>query len=254
MRIENFLTVSAGRIGSEAAVVAGGRAYSYARLAQSAERIAVALADGGVKHGDRVGVLMDTTAAAVAVTFGIMMAGAVVCVVDKSLDGDGLAAFVVEHRPAALAVDARYATLAAGLLADPVNDVGVVLLNGPGAARAGTRCVSISDLLVRLGAPRSLPAAGTSDDAALVLASLDARAEVKRPMTLSHGELAAGAECTAPRHGFVLRSIFTFAGFCHLAEAIRTGVTVVLDAPFEPLRRSVRVPVHGPGAAIPEAL
>ena len=42
MRIENFLTVSAGRIGSEAAVVAGGRAYSYARLAQSAERIAVA--------------------------------------------------------------------------------------------------------------------------------------------------------------------------------------------------------------------
>ena len=240
MRIEHFLTTSADRIGSEPAVVAGGRSYSYNQLARGAGRIAVALGERGVLRGERVGVLMDTTPAAVAVIFGIMMAGAVVCVADRTTDAEGLAAFLVEHRPAALAVDAKFAPLAAEVLAG-IADVRLVLLNGPGAPAAGANCLSVGELIARLGPAHALPAAGTADDTAMVLGKLGAREDVRRPVSLSHGELAAGAESTAPRQGVVLRSIFTFAGFCHLAQAIRTGVTVVLEAPFEPRRRSARM-------------
>ena len=250
MRIEHFLTISADRIGSEPAVIAGGRTYSYGHLAGAAERIAVALAEKDVLRGERVGVLMDTTPAAVAVIFGIMMAGAVVCVADKTIDVEGLAAFVAEHRPAALAVDAKFAPLAAEVLTG-VPDIRLVLLNGPGAPAASANCLSVSDLIARLGSPHSLPSVGTSDDTAMVLGNLGAGEDTRRPVTLSHGELAAGAESTAPRHGVILRSIFTFAGFCHLAEAIRTGVTVVLEAPFEPRRRSGRTLLPDQDVRIP---
>lgn len=250
MRIEHFLTSSAGRIGSEPAVIAGGRSYSYGHLAHAAGRIAVALAEKGVAGGEKVGVLMDTTPAAVAVIFGIMTAGAIVCVADKPTDAEGLAAFVAEHRPAALAVDAKFAPLAAEVLAG-MADVRLVLLNGAGPPPAGANCLSVSDLIAGWGSARVLPTAGTTDDAAMVLGTLGAREDARRPVTLSHGELAAGAESTAPRPGVVLRSIFTFAGFCHLAQAIRTGVTVVLEAPFEPHRRSARTLLSDQDVFIP---
>jgi acyl-CoA synthetase (AMP-forming)/AMP-acid ligase II len=238
MRIENFLTASADRIGSETAVVAGGRRHSYAQLACAAGRIAAALADRGVKRGDRIGVLMETTPAAVAVTFGIMMAGGVVCVAGRALDAEGLAGFITGHSLAGLAIDARFAPVAAKALAGIAN-FGVVLLNGGGAMSGSSNCLSVAELTTRLGAASALSHGGTVEDAAMVLGSLDPAEKTARPITLSHGELAAGAGSTAPREGLVLRTMFTFAGFCHLAQAIRTGIAVVFEAPFEARRPAV---------------
>jgi acyl-CoA synthetase (AMP-forming)/AMP-acid ligase II len=229
MRIETFLKSGAEKAGARAAIVAGGRAHSYERIRQAALRVATALSDRGVKRGDRVAVLMDNSFAAVVVTFGILMAGGVVCTVDREQDGEALARVLDERGAVALATEARFASLAAEALAT-TSHVRVVLLSGGGRASVGVNCISFEDIVNRIGSAREIPPAGSREDAALVLSGFnDGDEHAAAPIMLTHGELIAAAEAAEPGVGLTLRSFFSFAGFCHLVQAIRLGATVVLD-------------------------
>jgi acyl-CoA synthetase (AMP-forming)/AMP-acid ligase II len=230
MRIETFLKSGAETAGARTAIVAGGRAHSYERIRQAAQRVAAALNDRGVGRGDRVAVLMDNSFAAVVVTFGILMAGGVVCTVDREQDGEALARVLDERGAVALATEARFASLAAEALAK-TSHVRVVLLSGGGRASVGVNCISFEDIVNRIGSAREIPSAGSREDDALVLSGFnDGDDHAAKPITLTHGELIAAAEAAEPGAGLTLRSIFSFAGFCHLVQAIRIGATVVLDA------------------------
>jgi amino acid adenylation domain-containing protein len=59
------------------AVRSGGRSLTYAELDRSANAVAGALIDGGVRRGDRVGLFVPKSVEAVASIYGIMKAGAV---------------------------------------------------------------------------------------------------------------------------------------------------------------------------------
>jgi long-chain acyl-CoA synthetase len=230
MRIETFLKSGAEKAGARAAIVAGGRAHSYDRIGQAAQRVAAALSDRGIKPGDRVAVLMDNSFAAVVVTFGILMAGGVVCALGRENDGEALARVLDERRAVALATEAKFASLAAEALAK-TSHVRVVLLSGGGRASVGANCISFEDVVNRIGSPRTIPTAGSREDAALVLSGLsDGEEQAAAPITLTHSELIVAAEAAEPAESLTLRSIFSFAGFCHLVQAVRLGATVVLDA------------------------
>lgn len=241
MRIETFLQSSAEKTGAGAAIVVGGRAHSYDRIRRAAERVALALGDRGVKRGDRVAVLMDNSFAAVVVTFGIFMAGGVVCVVDKGHDGKSLARVLDRREAVALATESKFATLAAEALAT-TNHVRVVVLSGGGRGGVGANCVSLEDIVDRIGSTRTALPGGVGEDAAIVLGDLHDGGE-DAPITLTHAELIAAADAAEPSEGLTLRSIFSFAGLCHLVKAVRLGITVVLDVPGEGWRaHEVRLP------------
>jgi acyl-CoA synthetase (AMP-forming)/AMP-acid ligase II len=234
MRIDQFVRSSAGTFGSDTAIISAGRAYSYRELALAAERLAAALVRRGIGPGTRIGILMESTFAAAVVIFAAMRAGAVVCVMDENDDAEELSHALAGRGATALAIDTRYAALAAAALRE-ANGIATVVVNGRDAGIAG--CIALQDVIARIGPVGEVTAPCGADDAAIVFSP----AEVSgRAVALSHAELAACAEGAEPQPSDTLRSILTFGGVCHLIKAIRTGVPVRLGAAFERPRSSLQ--------------
>ena len=229
MRVEQFLSESAQRVGSVPAIVAAGRSHSYRDLGRAAERVAIALTNRGVRRGDRVAVLMDNTFAAVVTAFGILMAGGVLCAVDPRAAGESLRYVLGNNGAVALATEARFATTAAAALAT-TRTVRLVLLSGGDRSTASASCLCLEDLIAGFGRTPVAPHAGTAGDPAIVLGIADAGGFAEA-VTLTHAELVAAASATAhsgPASG--VRSIFNHHGLCHVIAAIKAGATIVLES------------------------
>jgi len=253
MRIEDFLKSAADSAGRDAAIVVAGRTHSYGQLGRAAAQVATALVEGGVKRGDRVATVMDNSFAAVVATFAILMAGGVVCVIGRPSDADELAAAIVRHRAIGLVTEARFASVVATALARSAH-MRVVILSGGGCeARAGANagCLSLEHLMTRIAPVRALLPAGAADDPAMIFDSPGAVEGVTLPFALSHADLIDAADSAQPGEGVIVRSIFSLVGFCHLLKAMREGVTVALQAPFEPGHRLSFSAARRPGAWLP---
>ncbi|WP_332682470.1 AMP-binding protein [Bosea sp. (in: a-proteobacteria)] len=86
-----------------------GRPVTVRELAQSANRVANALSELGVRQGDRVCLMLDNHFDHVIVFFALLKLGACMVPVNIHLRGDGLR-FILEHsRPRAWIADARFA-------------------------------------------------------------------------------------------------------------------------------------------------
>ena len=75
----HFLEESARKYPDRACTIFKGAVISYKQMNETTDRIAAALADMGVKKGDRVGIFMPNTPQFVEAYFGILKAGGVVC-------------------------------------------------------------------------------------------------------------------------------------------------------------------------------
>jgi amino acid adenylation domain-containing protein len=84
---------AADRFAERPAVSFAGRTLSYAELDRQANQLAHALIDAGVRHGDRVGLLLDRTDAVVVSILAVLKTGAAYVPVDPAAPG-GRAAFV----------------------------------------------------------------------------------------------------------------------------------------------------------------
>jgi amino acid adenylation domain-containing protein len=84
---------AADQFADRPAVSYAGRTLSYAELDRRANQLAHALIDGGIRHGDRVGLLLDRTDAVVVSILAVLKAGAAYVPVDPAAPGDR-AAFV----------------------------------------------------------------------------------------------------------------------------------------------------------------
>ena len=85
-----------------AALVADGRALSYARLAASAARIGAALTSAGVDVGDVVSVMLPRSAGTVEGMFGVLAAGAIYNPIDTDYPDERAAAIIEDGAPAVL--------------------------------------------------------------------------------------------------------------------------------------------------------
>ena len=84
---------NARRFGSKIAIQeAQGRAWSYAELNARANRIAHALKDAGIGHGDKIGILCDARLEWIAVYIGVVKLGAVAVPINYRLTPDEMAA------------------------------------------------------------------------------------------------------------------------------------------------------------------
>lgn len=107
MLVQSGLENNARSRRGKTAVVAGGRRYTYAELDAMANRLANALAESGVRRGDRVAIFLPNCAEAVAAIYGALKAGAVFVVINRSTKPDRLAHILEHCGAAALVTDAR---------------------------------------------------------------------------------------------------------------------------------------------------
>ena len=110
MKLETCLEESARREPQKTALVCGRQRITYAELERSANRLAHALIDRGVRRGDRVAIYLDNSVETVVALFAILKAGAVFLVVNPTTKADKLVYILNNCR-------ARAAVLPAGKLA-----------------------------------------------------------------------------------------------------------------------------------------
>jgi hypothetical protein len=130
----------------------------------------------------------------------------------------------------------------------------VVILSGGGSeARAGANagCLSLEHLMTRIAPVRALPPAGAADDPAMIFDPPGAAEGVTLSLALSHTDLIGAADAAQCGEGVIVRSIFSLVGFCHLLKAMREGVAVVLQTPFEPGHRLSFSTTRRPDAWLP---
>jgi amino acid adenylation domain-containing protein len=115
---------------AETAIEDGGRAVTYARLEQDADRVAGELTDRGARRGDRVALLMSRGPLFVAAALGVLKAGAVYVPIDPAYP-DARAQFILDDaRPAAVLRESDVARA----LERPTHGVPPVALRGGDAA------------------------------------------------------------------------------------------------------------------------
>ena len=128
----NFLHRAAYLYPDQAAVVDGGRRYSYQQLAERSWRLANALRSAGLRRGDRVATLLFNSAPMLEAHFGVPAAGGILVAVNHRL-ASAEVGYILRHS------GARYLLLDTGLeaLAAPLDLAGVTVIRCAGTGAPG---------------------------------------------------------------------------------------------------------------------
>jgi amino acid adenylation domain-containing protein len=105
MLVQQFLETSAERWPDKVALVAGDKRATYADLERVTNRLAHALAERGVRRGDRVLVLLDSGIEAVVAMFAVLKAGAAYVMLHPGTRRERLAYTLETAEPAGLITD-----------------------------------------------------------------------------------------------------------------------------------------------------
>ena len=89
--VHHFLRDSAERSPDKAAILAEGQAHTFAWLEAQSGRLASALQDAGLAHGDRVALFMENAADLIASIFGVLKAGGVFVAINATTRAGKLA-------------------------------------------------------------------------------------------------------------------------------------------------------------------
>jgi len=90
MLVQEFLQLSAARLPNKAALICKEQRLTYAQIEGMANRLAQALQLHGVQRGDRVGIYLENSAEAVVSIFGVLKAGGVFVVINRSMKPEKL--------------------------------------------------------------------------------------------------------------------------------------------------------------------
>lgn len=100
------------------AILSADESLTYGALAARVSQFAAGLKEAGVKPGDRVGMLMLDTTDIIALHLATMAAGGIAVAMSSRAGAEELSQILAVVRPAAVVVDAEFAELAAGCIAD----------------------------------------------------------------------------------------------------------------------------------------
>lgn len=107
MQVDEFLELSARRLGGKTALVCADRRLTYRQTEESANRLAHALIETGVRRGDRVAIYLENSVEVVVSVFAILKAGAVFVVINPTTKADKLTFILNNCRVRALVTDLR---------------------------------------------------------------------------------------------------------------------------------------------------
>ena len=88
--VHHFLEQSVRRLGSKIALIHGDVRATYAEINGHADRLCQWLLENGIKHGDRVGLLLENSLEYVVAYYGILKAGAVAVPFNTDIKPDGI--------------------------------------------------------------------------------------------------------------------------------------------------------------------
>jgi amino acid adenylation domain-containing protein len=128
--LQQLLTDSATRSPQRPALAVGTRTLSYAELDGLSNQVARALLAQGVASGDRVGILVPKSAAAVVALFGVLKAGACYVPLDPKSPATRLSAIMTDSAITVVLADQATAHQAAAL-AGRVPRLRTVIVTGP---------------------------------------------------------------------------------------------------------------------------
>jgi len=107
MLVQQFLEGTAARIPQKIALVCGDRRVTYAELDSLSDRLATALAESGIRRGDRVGIYLGNSLEAAVGIFAVLKAGGVFVMIHPSTKRDKLNYILNNCGAKALLADVR---------------------------------------------------------------------------------------------------------------------------------------------------
>jgi long-chain acyl-CoA synthetase len=136
MLVHEFLERSAAKLPEKEALVAGPRRLTFGELDATANRLARALRNLGVRYGDRVAVILDNSPETVISVFGVLKADAVFLVVNPTTKPNKIEYILNNCRAAALVTSAgKWRTIAEA--ASRVPSLAAVILTGKSPGETG---------------------------------------------------------------------------------------------------------------------
>jgi long-chain acyl-CoA synthetase len=234
MRVEQFLTDSARRVGDKVALVAGAARLTYRDIDLASDRLAGALAQRGVARGDRVIVFMDNCREAVVAIFAALKAGAVLSPINPSTKADKLAYVINNCRARALITQDKLRTVANAALAEAPSVVLTVVAGAKDPAIRGGMSFDAA-LAAGLPAPQNT---GIDLDLAMLVYTSGSTGFPKGVMMTHQNVVAAATSITTYLENTpddvilnVLPISFDY-GLYQVLMAAKAGATLVLEQSF----------------------
>jgi long-chain acyl-CoA synthetase len=233
MRVEEFLRDSARRFGDKIALVAGGARVTYSDLDRASDRLAGALAAGGIARGDRVIVFMDNCREAVIAIFAALKAGVVFSPINPSTKAEKLAFVINNCRARALITQDKLRAVASAALAEAPS---VSLTVVAGAREPLRGAMSFEAALTAEAEPPGSP--GIDLDLAMLIYTSGSTGFPKGAMMTHQNVVAAATSITAYLENTaddvilnVLPISFDY-GLYQVLMAVKVGATLVLEQSF----------------------
>jgi long-chain acyl-CoA synthetase len=237
MLVQEFLARSAARLPEKVALVCDGRRLTFAELDAMTDRLAGALAEGGVRRGDRVVLYLRNSVEAVVGIFAVLKAGAVFVCVDASAKPGRLTRILNDCTAVALITDDRTSGVTLKDLPSEVPSLSRVVVCGPVAPEADAAVSSYDEIQAATWAT-PLPAPGVESDLACLVYTSGSTGEPKGVMC-DHGNVDFASDSIIAYLGNteddvvldVLPLSFDY-GLYQLLMAVKFGGTLVLERSF----------------------
>ncbi|MCC6670717.1 MAG: amino acid adenylation domain-containing protein [Planctomycetes bacterium] len=187
---------------SAIALVSGAERWTYAEVAERTNRLAHALRAHGLHPGDRVGILLSKTPAAILAILACVEAGLVYVPLDPASPPARLARIVTACEPRAILSGATHARLLAETLAVPGTPAPAVLGTLESAALsapAGTRTFA-ADALDAVSTAAMAPAVGPDDPAHILFTS--GSTGIPKGVILTQRNVLGFLDWAVPHFGF----------------------------------------------------
>ncbi len=218
------------------ALVVGEHRITYAELDERAVRLANVLRDRGVKRGDRVVILADSSVPTVTAIFGSLKAGAIFCPINPSVKVDKLTYVLNNCRAKALVTPASLLQVAASAIGKAPSITTTLVHELPPGH--DVRCVASLSEAMAVTPASEIPHAGIDIDLAMLVYTSGSTGLPKGVMMTHQNVVAAATSITQYLENTsddiiacALPLSFDY-GLYQVLMAAKVGATVVLEKSF----------------------
>ncbi len=237
MLVQHLLESCAARLPDKVALVAGGKRATYQDIELASNRLAHALQQNGVRRGDRVVILLDSSVEAVVAMFGALKAGAIFILLHAGSRRERLAYTLASTQPTALITESLRVRMSYDVLHGASSLRTLVWLDAaPPELATGAHALTWSDLS-QFPSER-LDCASIDQDLAMIIYTSGSTGEPKGVMASHANMIAATTSINASldtREDDIILDVLPLAhgyGLFQIFQAFQVGGCVILESGF----------------------